>query len=82
MENGSRDLLVVFRLSTLSQEEMQREFQLLNKLLYGVESINTHAIVNEIIDLNKYKIITNPFKVAKAIMRKHDKPFVFIYNRN
>ena len=82
MENGSRDLLVVFRLSTLSYEEMQRELELLNQLLFGVESMDTHSIVNEIIDLNKYKIIRNPFKVARVIMKKKEKPFVFIYNKN
>lgn len=82
MTNGVRDLLFVSKYSTLSDLEMEKEMQLLNQLLYGVESMSTSALVNEVIDLNRYKIIRKPWQVARAIRQKSNKAFVFIYNKN
>ncbi|MEO7310530.1 MAG: hypothetical protein ABIX01_09040 [Chitinophagaceae bacterium] len=66
----------------MSDLEMEKEMQLLNQLLYGVESMSTSALVNEVIDLNRYKIIRKPWQVARAIRQKSNKAFVFIYNKN
>ncbi len=82
MENGSRDLLFVSKFASLSNLEIEKELSLLNKLLYGIELMSTYAIVNEVLDLNKYKVIKKPQLVAQAIREKSQKPFIFIYNKN
>ncbi len=82
MENGSRDLLFVSKFDTMSNLEIEKELFLLNKLLYGIESMSTYAVVNEVIDLNKYRVIKKPQLVAQAIREKSNKPFIFIYNKN
>ena len=82
MENGNRDLLFGSKYSLLTTVEMEKEFLLLNKMLYGIESMSTYAVVNEVIDINKYRVLKKPHLVARAIMEKSNKPFVFIYNKN
>ncbi len=61
---------------------MEKELFLINEILYGIESMSTYAVVNEVIDLNKYRVIKRPHLVAHAIREKSHKPFIFIYNKN
>jgi len=82
MKNGYRDLLVVSKLATLNEAEMQKELNFLDRLLCDVESMANYAIVNEIVDINTYKIIRKPLLVARAIRDKSHKPFIFICNKN
>ena len=82
MEYGSRDLLVVSKLAELSEAELQKELHLLNEMLFVVESVKTRSIVNEVIDVNRYKIIRKPKEVLNAISLRRNKPFVFISNKN
>lgn len=82
MENGSRDLLFVSKFADMSNLEIEKELFLLNKMLYGIESMSTYALVNEVIDLNKYRVIKKPHQVAQAIREKRNKPFIFLYNKN
>jgi len=82
MENVSRDLLFVSKFSTLSNVEMEKQFFLLSEMLHGIESMTTSAIVHEVMDLNKYRVIKKAHLVARAMGEKNHKPFVFIYNKN
>jgi len=82
MINGSRDLLVVSKFESLTDKELDRQLVHLNQILFSIESMNTYAVVNEVLDLNKYKVITKPHLVAQAIRQGTNKPFVFIYNKN
>lgn len=80
MENN-RDLLIVSKYANLNKDALQEEVEMLIHMLYGVESINHISIASEIYDLNSYRTIRKPKKIA-AILQSKEKPFVFIGNKN
>jgi len=82
MKTGNRDLLVLMKHDSVSEAAMEHEITLLNNILYSVESIHSFCIANEVIDINKYKIIQKPHLIQQAIREKSHKPFVFVYNKN
>lgn len=67
----------------MSEEQLQREVRILNKLLYGAERLDNLVQAHEILDLNRYKTVTKPNEI-KAMIRKNrlSKPFVFFSNKN
>ena len=82
MNNSNRDLLVLSGYTHLSEEAFDRQLVLLNKLLYEIETWNTFSTVNEIINVNRHKIIRKPYLVEKILREKGEKPFVFTCNKN
>jgi hypothetical protein len=82
MKTGNRDLLVLIKNDSVSEAAMEHEITLLNNLLYSAKSIHSFCIANEVIDVNKYKIIKKPHLILQAIRDKSHKPFVFICNKN
>jgi hypothetical protein len=82
MKTGNRDLLVLMKHDSVSEAAMEHEINLLNNLLYNVESIHSFCIANEVIDINKYKIIQKPHLIQQAIREKSHKSFVFVCNKN
>ena len=82
MKSAKRDLLVLSKNNSADQREMELEVAKLHDLLFHKESLENFCIANEIIDLNKYKIIDNPDKIRKIISKNKMKPFEFINNKN
>lgn len=82
MKPLNRDLLVLSKKASSNKEEMELEVEKLHKLLLKCEAIENFCIVNEIIDINSYKIISSPFKIEKLVLRDKLKPFQFINNKN
>lgn len=82
MKPGKRDLLVLSKNVSIDQREMELEVEKLHHLLFHVESLDNFCVANEIIDLNKYKIIDNPVKIRKIISNNKLKPFQFVNNKN
>ena len=82
MKPAKRDLLVLSKNASTDQREMELEVEKLHDLLFHVESLDNFCIANEIIDLNKYKVINNPGKIQKIIIRNKMKPFQFVNNKN
>jgi len=82
MNLGNRDLLVLTKYEVPDPIAMEQEIVFLNKLLFSVENLHTFCIVNEIIDVNKYKIIRKPHLIRQIIRERNIKPFVFIFNKN
>jgi hypothetical protein len=82
MNSRDRDLLVLTKKETMRPEELEHEVELLVDLLYHVEQMDSFCIVNELIDLNRYKIIKKPHLIKQAVKEKKLKPFVFISNNN
>lgn len=81
MSTPNRDLLVLAR-SNAENPDAQ-EIELLHELLCHVESMAVFCTANEIINLNRHKIITKPDKIMRLIWKKETvKPFVFINNKN
>ncbi len=78
----NRDLLVLTKKNTMNPIELEHEVELIVELLYHVENAQAFCIANEIVDLNRYKIITKAHLIQKMIREKEMKPFVFICNKN
>jgi len=82
MKSVNRDLLVLTKYDVPDPVAMEQEIEFLNKLLFTVENLHTYCMVNEVIDVNKYKIIRKPHLIHQIIRERNIKPFVFIFNRN
>ena len=82
MKSTKRDLLVLSKKSSVDQKEMEQEVEKLHELLYHVESVENFCNANEIIEINKYKIVRNPVKIKRIISQRQIKPFQFIHNKN
>lgn len=82
MKSSNRDLLVLSKNASTDQREMEFVIEKLNQLLFNAESIENLCLVNEIIDINNYKIISKADKVQKIISSKKLKRFQFISNKN
>ncbi len=78
----NRDLLVLSKQNAFYPDKIQQEVEWINSLLNKVEVMQQFCIVNEVIDVNKCKIITSPLKIEHTIRERSNKPFVFICNKN
>ena len=82
MNSANRDILLLSKKRSGDKKEMELEVEKLHRLLFYVESMENFCIVNEIIDVNNYKIIRKPTKIEKIVRQTKLKPFVFINNKN
>jgi hypothetical protein len=82
MNSPDRDLLVLTKKTKMNEQELEHEVTLLNGLLYNVENLQTFCSANEIIDLNRCRIIEKPHLIQKAVQKRKLKPFVFICGKN
>ena len=82
MNMYNRDLLVLSKQNAFYPDKIQQEVEWINSLLNKVEVMQQFCIVNEVIDVNKYKIIQKPHIILQIIREKSLKPFVFISNKN
>lgn len=82
MNDANRDLLVLSKTAHLSRAELERQVALLNSLLYHTENWETFCTANEILDINRHRIIHKPFLIQKILREKKQKPFVFTNNKN
>ncbi len=83
MFSQNRDLLVLAKRDDSDPEALEQEVELLNELLYHVENMDVFCTVNEVIDINRYKIIRKPAAIVKVFQARRElKPFVFINNKN
>lgn len=82
MHPQNRDLLVLTKKQTMNAQELEREVELLVNLLFEAEKIDAFCIANEVIDLNRYKIISKPYLIQKIIRQRKAKSFVFFSNKN
>jgi hypothetical protein len=82
MKPASRDLLVLSKKATINKREMEREIEKLNRLLFHAESMDKLCQVNEIIDINLFRIIRKSKKIEKVLSADKLKPFQFVHNKN
>lgn len=79
---ANRDLLLLSKKAAPDPKELEHEVEQLHELLFIVESFPNFCIANEIIDLNRYKIIQKASRIERIIKGKSLKPFQFILNKN
>jgi hypothetical protein len=82
MNDANRDLLVLSNSNHLSPSELERQLELLNTLLFHTENWESFSIANEIIDINRRRIIRKTYLIQKILTEKKIKPFVFTCNKN
>jgi hypothetical protein len=78
---GQWDLLV-FTKEPCCAEDLISSLQ---SLLYQFDTLDRASEANEVIDLNRYRIITKPKKVFHQLLKANFygvKPFTFINNKN
>ena len=82
MNNINRDLLVMFNQELMSPQAIEQQVELLHELLLNVERMENLAIAHEVIDLNKYKIISKYAVIKDTIRMQELKPFIFLNCKN
>ncbi len=82
MRTPYHDLLVLTGTKTMNKDELETQVRFLNDLLYHVEQLNVFCASNEILDVNKCRIIQKQHLVQQIISRETLPPFVFINNKN
>jgi len=82
MKSLNRDLLVLSKKTSVNKKEIELEVKKLHEILLQVESFENFCRVNEVMDLNNYKVIQHPVKMERIIKGKSLKPFQFINNKN
>ena len=60
MKDMNRDLWLLSKNDHMTQSELDREVNLLNTILYHTESWSNFCVANEILDINRRKIIKKP----------------------
>ena len=82
MHERNRDLLVLSQSAQHNPYVLERELAQLNSLLFDIENWAVFSIANEIIDINRRKIIRKTHLIQKILTEKKQKPFVFTCNKN
>ena len=82
MTSQNRDLLVLTKRETMNASELEHEVELLVHLLFHVESLDSFCVANEVIDVNRYKIIRKPHVIKQIVRSLKLNAFVFISNLN
>ncbi len=82
MYEANRDVLILTKAATLSAEAIEREIAQLNAILYHAESWDSFCTANEIINVNRHKIVRKAFKIKILLQERKLKPFVFVCNKN
>lgn len=82
MRTPYHDLLVLTGNKAIDKDELEKQVRFLNHLLVQVEQLNSFCIANEILDVNRCKIISKPHLIQQFISNDTLPPFVFINNKN
>ncbi|MEO8763780.1 MAG: hypothetical protein ABI416_05815 [Ginsengibacter sp.] len=82
MNKFNRDLLVLFKEELMNPQAIEHEVEMLHELLYSVERIDNLIVAHEVINLNKYKIVSDENIVRMTLRQNELKPFIFLNNKN
>ena len=80
--NNNRDLLVLHNSASFDNSQLDYEVNLLHNILIEVEDIEHFSNAHEIIDINKYRIVTSSKKIQKIICSNTLKAFCFLSCKN
>ncbi|HRP32801.1 MAG TPA: hypothetical protein PKV73_12965 [Agriterribacter sp.] len=82
MKTSNRDLLVLLKDESMSNQAIEQEVEQLNELLFHVESADIFCRTNEIIDMNRYVLLQDHKMLVEVMYQNELKPFIFLYNKN
>jgi len=80
MMKSSRDILVLFRNEQMTEQDVELEIDMLDKLLLKSETAASFCTAHELVDRNK--ITSNKKKIIKATRFYRLKAFRFLINKN
>lgn len=80
MNKYNRDLLVLLKTSSLSNEALEMHINCLNKILVSVECSDAFCVAHEL--ATRFKITGKRKAILKAISHNQLKPFFFLINKN
>jgi len=79
--NRNREIVVVSEILR-SGIDREKELEYIHRLLSQKELPDQLCRIYEILDLNRYKVISHPGLVKKVLLRKDKKTFEFLFNKN
>ncbi len=82
MKTSNRDLLVLLKDESMSDQAIEQEVEQLNDLLYITESVDSFCVANELFDLEKFKIHRDQKTLVSIMHQDELKPFAFLFNKN
>jgi hypothetical protein len=82
MKRPNRDLLVLVKKRSMTDEAIEREVESINRLLFTVETIDNLCICCECIDLDRRRISHTRKHIVQGLREKPSRPFVFVLNLN
>lgn len=82
MHERNRDVLVLSQAAQHNPRLLERELVCLDAILFDTENWTAFGTANEIIDVNRHKIIRKPYLIQQVLSEKRIKPFVFTSNKN
>ena len=82
MKASNRDLLVLLKDESMSNQAIEQEVEQLNDLLFHTESAEVFCTVNEVIDMNRYRVHEDQKTLVQLMFQPELKPFIFINNKN
>lgn len=82
MHERNRDVLVLSQAAQHNPRLLERELAYLDAILFDTENWTVFSTANEIIDINRHRIIRKPHLIQQVLTEKRVKPFVFTNNKN
>jgi tRNA G10 N-methylase Trm11 len=82
MKSPNRDLLVLLKDETMSEQAIEQEVEKLNTILFNVETSESFYASHELLDMNKFKIFRGKKHLQQVSREKALKPFIFLCNIN
>jgi hypothetical protein len=80
MKNRNRDLLILLKATSLTNEAFEKHIECLHNVLLHVECNEAFCIAHQL--ATRLKITDKNKKILKAISAKELKPFHFLINKN
>jgi hypothetical protein len=82
MKSPNRDLLVLLKDETMSEQAIEQEVEKLNTILFNVETSESFYTSHELLDMNKFKIFRGKKHLYQIAKEKTLRPFIFLCNLN
>lgn len=77
-----RDLLLLSDTESLPAAQLERTLAEMERLLTEVENWTAFSQANEVLDLNKHRILTQAHRIQQQLQDFPHKPFVFVVGKN
>ena len=82
MKGIKRDIIILRKESFPNNQSLEKEVMLLNDMLQAIEKSENMAACFELVDLNRFRVISKSHQVSSAIRTAIQKPFEFLINKN